>query len=131
MSKERTSLSLDPEVAEYLRQDHVNASGLVNSLVEKHMNGGASEDMIREFRIRQVESELNNLEEQAQRKEEELDKLKEIDEERQDEISEIIEEAQKALSRIPNPTIDNPAVKNWAEKCDMEPAELLREIDNE
>lgn len=131
MSKERTSLSLDPEVAEYLRQDHVNASGLVNSLVEKHMNGGASEDMIREFRIRQVESELNNLEEQAQRKEEELDKLKEIDEERQDEISEIIEEAQKALSRIPNPTVDNTAVQNWAEKCDMEPAELLREIDNE
>ena len=128
MTKKRTSLSLDPEVADYLSQEHVNASGLVNSLVKKHMNGGASEDMIRQFRIKQVQSELESIESQAQQKREELEKLQEIDEERQEEQQQKIKDAEEALSRIPNLTVDNPAVETWAEKCDMEPSELLDEV---
>jgi len=37
MSKERQTFTLDEHVAEYLRQPHVNGSGLVNELVLKYM----------------------------------------------------------------------------------------------
>ena len=37
MSKERQTFTLDDHVAEYLRQPHVNGSGLVNALVMKYM----------------------------------------------------------------------------------------------
>jgi len=37
MSKQRQTLSLDEHVAEYLRQPHINGSGLVNQLVLKYM----------------------------------------------------------------------------------------------
>jgi len=37
MSKERQTFSLDEHVAEYLRQPHINGSGLVNQLVLKYM----------------------------------------------------------------------------------------------
>jgi hypothetical protein len=37
MSKQRQTFTLDEHVAEYLRQPHVNGSGLVNQLVLKYM----------------------------------------------------------------------------------------------
>jgi len=37
MSKQRQTFSLDEHVAEYLRQPHINGSGLVNQLVLKYM----------------------------------------------------------------------------------------------
>jgi len=37
MSKQRQTFTLDDHVAEYLRQPHVNGSGLVNQLVLKYM----------------------------------------------------------------------------------------------
>jgi len=37
MNKERQTFTLDEHVAEYLRQPHVNGSGLVNQLVLMYM----------------------------------------------------------------------------------------------
>jgi len=37
MNKERQTFTLDEHVAEYLRQPHVNGSGLVNELVLMYM----------------------------------------------------------------------------------------------
>jgi hypothetical protein len=37
MSKQRQTFTLDEHVAEFLRQPHVNGSGLVNQLVLKYM----------------------------------------------------------------------------------------------
>jgi hypothetical protein len=37
MSKQRQTYTLDDHVAEYLRQPHVNGSGLVNQMVLKYM----------------------------------------------------------------------------------------------
>lgn len=127
MSKDRTSLSLDPEVADYLRQDHVNASGLVNNLVKKHMAGGVSQDVIREFRIQQVESELDEIEGKRERKEAELRKLKEINEDKRDLKQSKLDEAREALKDTPKDP-ENPAVENWAEEVGVSPSQLVEEL---
>lgn len=97
MSKERTSVSLDPEVAEYLSQNGTNASELVNELVKQHMNGGASEEQILDFRISQVESETESLKAQLERKEQELSELlgrkETLSEQEQKQEQETIQEA--------------------------------------
>lgn len=130
MSKERTSLSLDPDVAQFLKQDHVNASGLVNKLVKQHMNGGAGEDIIREFRMNQLESELNQLQSQEEQKRKELEKLRELEREKKLELEEELTDARDAIEALPDDRAhpDNEAVKVQAEKVDMDPSELLREL---
>lgn len=70
MTKERTSLSLEPEVAAYLKQDQINASGLVNNLIEKQMAGGlddGSKHLIT-LRLKQVRSEIESLESRVENK---------------------------------------------------------------
>jgi len=74
--KERVSASVDPEVAAYLKQDHVNASGLINDLVSRHMNGGATDELLREFRIQQLEEEYKDAASTARRKLQQRNKLK-------------------------------------------------------
>ena len=130
MSKERTSLSLDPEVAQYLRQDSVNASGLVNELVSQHMNGGATEDMIRDFRIKQVRSELEDINSRAERKREELETLVEIDEGKSEEQQQQLEEARQTLVDTAKEP-DNPAIKNWARDLGMSPQELIEKLEED
>ena len=130
MSKERTSLSLDPEVAQFLKQEHVNASGLVNQLVKQHMNGGAGEDIIRQFRIQQLESELDQIQSQEEQKRQELQKLREIDQEKEEERHNALEQVRPKIEKIPEESRspDNPAVQTQADKVGLEPAELLREL---
>lgn len=130
MSKERTSLSLDPEVAQFLQQDHVNASGLVNKLVKQYMGGGAGEDMIRQFRIEQLEGELNELQAQEEQKRKQLQQLKEVSQQKTEEQKQALEEAKDALQGTPKEP-DNPAIKNWASDLGMSPEELIDELEGD
>jgi cell division FtsZ-interacting protein ZapD len=127
MSKERSTFSLDPEVNEFLQQDHVNASGLVNKLVKQHMNGGADEDILREFRIQQLKSELNQIESQKEQKRKELEKLQEIDQSKSEERQHELEKAREELAQTPKDP-ENPAIQNWAEKLGISAEELIEEI---
>lgn len=101
MSKKRRTVSLEESVDDYLDQDGRNASELVNHLVKQHMNGGASTDQILEFRIQQVESEVENISGELERKESELSELKDRKEqnqsEQQEEQQQAIEKAAQAL----------------------------------
>lgn len=138
MSKKRRTVSLEEKVDEYLSQDGRNASELVNKLVKKHMNGGATEDEILEFRIEQVESEVNELAGSLERKETELSELKERKEKRQAERSQ--EEREKIKTMAEHLTVyelrsaDTPIVKedkdvqqDLAEKADCSIEELKDE----
>lgn len=127
MAKERTSLSLDPDVAAYLQQESVNASGLVNQLVKRHMNGGEDGDAIREFRIRQLEDEAEELASREQRKREQVEKLRELKQEEQNEReSEMKDAIDKLENVVRNP--DNPAIQTQARNLGMTPEELIEEL---
>lgn len=91
MTKKRKTVSLDEEEYEYLQQEHVNASGLVNSLVKQHRKGGVTDDVIREFRRQQVRSEMESLEEQLSQKQSELQRLEAVEEKKQNEQMEAVD----------------------------------------
>ena len=123
--KQRRTLSLDAEVDDYLDQPHINASGFVNDLVKRHMNGGG--DAIREFRIRQLEDEAEDHADRAERKREQAERLKQLNEEEEAEHEEELESVIEQLSDVPrDPT--NPAIKTKAKKVGMTPEELIEEL---
>jgi len=104
MSKERTSLSLDPEVASFLRQDRVNASGLVNTLVKQYINGTDTDRQMVKLRLQQVESELTDLTDRVENKQNERDRLEsrlsDIDAEDKAELTAAIERIQTTESAL-------------------------------
>lgn len=126
MSKQNISATVDEDVADYLGQDHVNASGLINQLVTKHMNG-ESEELLREFRREQLLEEAEDLREQAKRKREEAEKLAEVAEEQQSEREQELEEVKEKLTDAPRDP-ENPAVKKYAGELGMTPEELIDEL---
>jgi len=127
MSKERRTVTLESEVNDYLAQDHVNASGLVNDLVKRHMNGDDTDGAIREFRIRQLEEEAEEYASRAERKRTEADRLKQAATEKK---AEKREELQKAIEQLADAPRDpnNPAVESQARKLGIEPEDLVAEL---
>lgn len=126
MTKERISASVEPDVAEYLQRDTVNASGLINKLVKRHMQGGASENEIREFRKRQVQSEYEALLDQARRKAEEYQELERRGEETQSVPKEERAQLLEKVRRVPKET-DHQLVQNVADELNKTPETVLEE----
>ena len=120
MSKQRTSVSIDEEVAVYLKQDGVNASGLVNRLVKAEMDGAGGDMQLIKLRLEQVESQLESLESQVDQKREEKRRLQRRLEEHKTETQEKIADAAEQLGEhMLEP--DNLAVQRWADDLDMTP----------
>jgi len=127
VSKERRAVSLDAEVDAYLARDEVNASGLVNDLVKRHMNGDAGAEAMRELRERQIRSEIESHESQAEQKREELQRLQEVAEEEADDREADLQAAIERCEGIPRDP-DNPAIQTQARKVGMEPEAFVDEL---
>lgn len=127
MSKERRAVSLDPEVDAFLARDEVNASGLVNDLVKRHMNGDAGEEALRELRREQLQSEIESLEADAERKREELETINEVESEAEAEREATLQEAIDKCDGVPRDP-ENPAIQTQAAKVGMEPEEFVDEL---
>jgi septal ring factor EnvC (AmiA/AmiB activator) len=93
MSKERISASVDPEVEEYLSQDGVNASGLINRLVKNHASAGDREKAMLQLREDQLESEIESMRAQLKQKEDELSDIRQRIDEMQPEADRVVQEA--------------------------------------
>lgn len=130
MSKERRTVSLDPEVEEYLSQEGVNASELVNNLVETHVSAGGNEKAMLELREQQLESEVAELESRTETKQEELAQVRDRLSEFRDKREDVIQEARNTLEDIPLEP-DNPAVQNWAGKAEMPVDEFIAALEND
>jgi len=128
MTKQRLTVSVDTEKYEYLQQDHVNASGLVNELVGKHMNGGVDEDIIREFRKKQLKGEIESAEKTLETKQRQLDRMKEQEQQEQEQYEAKLEEKAELIPEPPNRSTDHPAVEKQAEKLGVEPEELINDL---
>lgn len=135
MNKERKSVTVDPQVAEHLSQTGTNASELVNKLVKQHMNGGAGENEILEFRISQVEGEISDLKSRLERKQEELSELQDrkqsLSNEQQQNRAKILQEAYEntrfaTLNSVDHPIIDSPdaMIDDYADRLDITTEEL-------
>jgi len=132
MSKKRTSLSLDPEVADYLQQDRVNASGLVNNLVKQYMEG-ADQKAMQELRKRQLREEYESLVDRARRKYERYEQLDETIPSEEEERQSRLEEAAKRVATTETNTFgttiaDGDQLKQVARNYNVDPDELRKEV---
>lgn len=127
MTKSRRSVTLEPDVDEYLSQDGVNASELVNDLVKNHLTGGGDKQAMLELRKEQVNGEIDNLKQQLKQKEEELATIEERLTEYRTQTEDVVKEASERLRGAPlEPS--NPGVQNWAEQAGLTETELIEEI---
>jgi len=124
VSKERISATVDPENAEFLDQEHINTSGLINKLVEQYRTGGAADDVIRDFRIEQLEDEADDAEKKAERKRRRVAELKAAKSETEERERDSILEAAADIPASP----EHPWVIEHADELDMTMDELKEEI---
>lgn len=127
--KQRRSVSLDPPVDQYLRQDGVNASELVNTLVENHMSAGGDEVSMLKLREQQLRSEISELESRLDTKQEELDTVQDQLADHRDDREALLEEAAETLPAEVRHE-ENPAIQTWAQKCDMPVSEFLDRLND-
>lgn len=124
MSKERRTVTLDPKTDEYLSQEEVNASKLVNKLVRDYTGAGGNSRAMLELREQQLESELSELESRTETKRDELERVREQLGAHEDQRETILDEARNTL-RDTQLEPGNPAVQTWADKADMSVEEFL------
>jgi hypothetical protein len=125
MSKERRTVSLKPENDAYLSQDGVNASELVDSLVEQYRKGGTSESQVQQLRLRQLKSEAELHKQQLEAKRDEMQMI------RSDMNDNSVDESTRQdwfekVRMVPRET-DHPVVQDAADALEMDPADVLRE----
>lgn len=129
MSKKRTSLSVDEDVKMYLSQDSVNASGLVNQLVKQRMSGADGNKRMLELRLEQLNSEISDLENRLEHKENERAVIREKLTEHRTEREEKLDEAAETLE--PRQLVpDNLAVQRFADELDMSFEQLITEVED-
>ena len=75
-----TTITLDEEIDEWRQRECNNFSALVNDLVKQYIEGGQQTDLIRQYRKREIEAEIEMLEAKKAAQEELLAELEEASE---------------------------------------------------
>lgn len=127
MTKKRTSISVDPDVYQFLQQPEINQSQLIQELVREYRENEKRQVAALELRLRQLEEDAENLEQRAQNKRQQAKEVAALLDDAQEAENEQLQEAREALSGINLQRVspDNPAIENWASKLDMEPTALI------
>jgi len=123
MSKDRRTVSLEPEVNEYLKTEGVNASQLINRLVKNHESSGGDKRGMLELRAEQLRSDINELEGRIDTKRSELERVEgELD----DLSSERDDRVDTAREALEGETIreENPKAAFWMDELDVTADEL-------
>lgn len=125
----KISVSVSKQNVTWLDANYNNRSAYINDLLTEAREGdGQVKAAIREYQIQQLEEEVAGMESRLESKTDRLENLKAQQESEAEKRERILEDAKEALDGA-NLVPDNPAVKNWAEKLDMMPEELIEELD--
>jgi len=132
MSKQPRSFSIDEEVAEALtRREDVNASGAVNSFLKKYLASDRGREAALEVRLSQLDEqiadkrkELDRLERERERVEEDLDSQRA---ELHDALDRFEEEIERGSSFDLTP--DNPVIQKFAAEAGVSPQDFIDELE--
>jgi len=128
--KKRTSITIDEEVYEYLKQSEINQSGLINELVKEYKRNDKRRVAALETRYQELIGDAEEAAARAERKYAEAEEVQELLEEARKGNVNGIEAATDALSEIPDErlTQENPAVQNWADKLGITATQLVQQL---
>lgn len=118
-----TSIRLDEDVDEWRQRECDNFTALVNTLVRQYMQGGQNEQVIREYRKREVKAEAQSLEARAKAKWEMYDDLDSAD---GIEAENYQEELANMGMVAPDP--DNPPIQDLAKEYDKDAQAVAEDI---
>ena len=133
MAKQPRSFTVDEDIADELsRRNDLNASGVVNDFLREYLDTSAdnqAEAMVRQLKrdIREIDSDIEDLESKRQSKVEQLQEWKarrdEIDAEREQDALELVDGAP------PDP--QNARVQVAAERLEIPPEEMVERMERE
>ncbi|AUX08291.1 hypothetical protein AArcSl_0641 [Halalkaliarchaeum desulfuricum] len=132
MSKRRKSVTIDENLADEVdRRSEINFSGLVNDLIENYLSEGDNPHKVKAaltVRLDRIESEIERKEKQLNQLREEREEIENLIEEQEEKRDPQLEKGLKVLQNLPEEKLhtENKAVKNWARKIGI-PAENLVE----
>lgn len=137
---ERVSFRYDPEKKRRLEGDHLNLSSLMRDLADSYIRAGDTEMVGLQRRLKDTESELDDLRMEKARIENKIDATERELEELQEKImqrrestpEEVVEFAEKVKSGSVSPDqLDpgNPAVETWASKAGLPPSRFIAEVE--
>jgi len=128
VSKNRVSATVDDDVYEFLQQDHINMSGLINRCIREYMNTGGDVSAVRDLRIQQLEDEAEDLKSRAENKREKANRLREqIEASNESDREERLNEVVSSAGMIPaDPS--HPFVQQHSDELDMTTDELAKAI---
>jgi len=141
MGKKRKTFSLDEEVQEELAErEHLNASSLANEFFRQYLFQGEDTDAALQMRKKDLDREIESLRQEKghiqskiERKQNEREEVKDLIKQRRREgykdIQEFIDEVLAHPER--QLEVDNPAVKNYAQKANMTPERFIREVEEQ
>jgi hypothetical protein len=115
------------EVDHYLEQKD-NKSAYLRKLVRADMRGADTELAGLEMQIQTLEKQAQTKAEEERMLQERAEELRELKQSMRGQQQRGLSEARVELSDTPrDPT--NPAIKNWAERVDLSPEELVQELE--
>lgn len=125
VSKNNISATVDDDVYEFVQQDHINTSGLVNQCLKQYMNTGGDVSAVRDLRIQQLMDEAEEYDTLAEKKREQAEELQEAYERAEAEDAE--ERQQEVIDNAENIPAD-PAHPHFADAdgVDMTAEELAK-----
>lgn len=127
MSKDRRTVTLDPEVDDYLDREGVNASELVNKLVRNHMTAGGDDEAILQLRKQQIQSEIQELANRKETKKQEFEQVESKLSELSDDRGDVFDDAVDALTPS-DLRAENHKVEWWANEANVTIDRLIQEV---
>lgn len=127
--KERKSFTLDPEVSAYLSQEGRNASQTVNKLVKMEMGKDVADTQLIKYRMQSEKDQYQAAAQKARGHLERYNQLKKQLEETETQQDKIMADVKEKLENVPLEP-DNPGVKAQAKRVDMDPEELIKELND-
>lgn len=130
MSKNNISATIDDDVYEFVQQDHINTSGLVNRCLREYMNTGGDVSAVRDLRIQQLEDDAEDFETRAQNKRETAKELRKAIEKESNTVDEGKRKEQLEKVRMVPDDPGHMLVQEVADELDMTPEEVLEEAND-
>lgn len=129
--KEPTSVNLKVAHKKWMDSENINRSQLINELITQYRTGKRDMDKtLKQFRLNQLEREMRSKESEMELLREEKSELENSLTQAEEEKNELMQDVKEKLESVPlNP--DNPGVQAQAKRVEMEPEELIKEVEND
>lgn len=118
-----TSVRLDDDVNHFRETECSNFTELVNDLVREYMQTGLKRDVIHQYRIQEIQDEIDGLRKQLEHKRE---KLEAIEDSPDPEIEEYKEYLEEKANLYPDPNTG--AIQDIADKFDKDAQTVAEDL---